>query len=426
MLVGEQPGDQEDKQGHPFVGPAGRVLWRCLERGRHRARVDVFVTNAVKHFKHEHRGKRRLHKKPNTAEVEACHPWVDAEFRAVGDASSSRSARRPPDRCSGVDVRSPPAAVRMSVRSIGGRPSITYHPSAVLRADEAAAEIRSAIVADLRELAAAWLAEVDRVAAHRLLRLVVQGLARDRVPEKLPQRRWFEHYADAVRHGRAQQHLLPAAAAGDGRASGRQAARPGFVYAREARRVRFAPDEARATPRRGCPNHLDRVARLGDATSARPSCSSRRGGSATSNGSTSSSPSAPTTMRWAVELRDPSWVHDDVFDVLRRHGAALCVHDLLADHPLVLHDGLDLRALPRARRHRAALPRARTATAGSDVSGRPTGDVARRGLRRVRLLQQRLVRPRGHRRHLATSSPQQDATEHVSRSRTSRRGASGT
>ena len=82
VLVGEQPGDQEDKQGHPFVGPAGGVLWRCLDD----AGIDrdaVFVTNAVKHFKHEDRGKRRLHKKPDTAEVEACHPWIDAELRAV-------------------------------------------------------------------------------------------------------------------------------------------------------------------------------------------------------------------------------------------------------------------------------------------------------------------------------------------------------
>ena len=83
VLVGEQPGDQEDKQGHPFVGPAGRVLWRCLDEAGI-GRDSVFVTNAVKHFKHEDRGKRRLHKKPSTAEVEACHPWVDAELRAVG------------------------------------------------------------------------------------------------------------------------------------------------------------------------------------------------------------------------------------------------------------------------------------------------------------------------------------------------------
>src|SRR5690606_26608145 len=83
ILVGEQPGDHEDKQGRPFVGPAGRVLWSCLAD----AGIDrdaVYVTNAVKHFKHENRGKRRLHKKPTTSEVEACHPWLEAELRSAG------------------------------------------------------------------------------------------------------------------------------------------------------------------------------------------------------------------------------------------------------------------------------------------------------------------------------------------------------
>src|SRR3954454_18492703 len=82
VLVGEQPGDQEGRKGAPFVGPAGRVLWQCLAE----AGIDrdgVYVTNAVKHFKHTDRGKRRLHKKPNTAEIEACHPWIEAELRTV-------------------------------------------------------------------------------------------------------------------------------------------------------------------------------------------------------------------------------------------------------------------------------------------------------------------------------------------------------
>jgi uracil-DNA glycosylase len=148
VLVGEQPGDQEDKQGHPFVGPAGRVLWRCLDE----AGIDrdtVFVTNAVKHFKHEDRGKRRLHKKPNTAEVEACHPWVDAELRSVGGrvtvALGATAAR------SLFGRTMPIAASRGKTFEVAGRPAlVTYHPSAVLRADEAAAEIRAALVEDLR------------------------------------------------------------------------------------------------------------------------------------------------------------------------------------------------------------------------------------------------------------------------------------
>ena len=147
VLVGEQPGDQEDKQGHPFVGPAGGVLWRCLDD----AGIDrdaVFVTNAVKHFKHEDRGKRRLHKKPNTAEVEACHPWIDAELRAVGGrvvvALGATAAR------SLFGRTMPIAASRGKTLQVGDRPAIvTYHPSAVLRADDAAAEIRAALIADL-------------------------------------------------------------------------------------------------------------------------------------------------------------------------------------------------------------------------------------------------------------------------------------
>ena len=148
VLVGEQPGDQEDKQGHPFVGPAGGVLWRCLDE----AGIDrrsVFVTNAVKHFKHEVRGKRRLHKKPISTEIDACHPWLDAELRVVGGrvivALGATAARS-------LFGRSLPiAASRGQTLRVGDRPAIvTYHPSAVLRADEAATEIRTALVADLR------------------------------------------------------------------------------------------------------------------------------------------------------------------------------------------------------------------------------------------------------------------------------------
>ena len=81
-LVGEQPGDQEDKQGHPFVGPAGRILDRALdEAGIDRA--DVYVTNAVKHFKWTERGKRRIHQRPNGTEIRACGFWLEAELGAV-------------------------------------------------------------------------------------------------------------------------------------------------------------------------------------------------------------------------------------------------------------------------------------------------------------------------------------------------------
>jgi uracil-DNA glycosylase family protein len=82
MLVGEQPGDQEDLAGKPFVGPAGKIMDRALgEAGIDRK--EVYVTNAVKHFKWEPRGKRRIHKKPNSREIAACRPWLEAELRVV-------------------------------------------------------------------------------------------------------------------------------------------------------------------------------------------------------------------------------------------------------------------------------------------------------------------------------------------------------
>ncbi|MGH9133608.1 MAG: UdgX family uracil-DNA binding protein [Ilumatobacteraceae bacterium] len=148
ILVGEQPGDREDEQGHPFVGPAGRVLWRCLDA----AGIDpaeVFATNAVKHFKHEVRGKRRLHKRPTAGEVEACHPWLAAELEvvrgrvvvALGAVAARALLGRPV----------PIGDSRGERFDLDGRTVlVTYHPSAVLRADDEAAEIRAALVADLR------------------------------------------------------------------------------------------------------------------------------------------------------------------------------------------------------------------------------------------------------------------------------------
>ena len=156
VLVGEQPGDQEDRQGAPFVGPAGRVLWQCVaEAGIDR--TEVYVTNAVKHFKHTspQRGKRRLHKKPNTAEIEACHPWIEAELRAVRARAVVALGATAARSLLGTNVA---IASNRGVRfDLDGRPlCVTYHPSAVLRADDRAVEIRSAIVEDLRT-AATWL-----------------------------------------------------------------------------------------------------------------------------------------------------------------------------------------------------------------------------------------------------------------------------
>ena len=147
VLVGEQPGDVEDRRGRPFVGPAGRVLWECVEEAAI-DRDDLWATNAVKHFKHEQRGKRRLHKRPDTGEIEACHPWLHAELRiirpsvvvALGAVAGRSLTGRPV----------PIAASRGQHFELGDATLlVTYHPSAVLRADDRAAEVRAALVEDL-------------------------------------------------------------------------------------------------------------------------------------------------------------------------------------------------------------------------------------------------------------------------------------
>ena len=95
LFVGEQPGDQEDLRGRPFVGPAGQLFDRALaEAGIDRARI--YVTNAVKHFKFERRGKRRIHQKPDYKEVLACRPWLDGELAAVAPSATTAGARTAP------------------------------------------------------------------------------------------------------------------------------------------------------------------------------------------------------------------------------------------------------------------------------------------------------------------------------------------
>lgn len=137
MLVGEQPGDQEDKQGKPFVGPAGRVLAQALadagiERGQ------VFITNAVKHFKFEMRGKRRLHKRPNADEIERCKWWLDIERMLIKPdivvalgATALRSLSGRPIAINKVRGRVLPLAD-------GTRMLATIHPSYILRIEDEA------------------------------------------------------------------------------------------------------------------------------------------------------------------------------------------------------------------------------------------------------------------------------------------------
>ena len=155
MLVGEQPGDKEDIAGKPFVGPAGRVLDRALhDTGI--PREETFVTNAVKHFKHEMRGKRRLHKRPDNYEIERCRIWLDAERSLVKPATivalGVTAARSLTGRTVTIGkVRGKPVDVGDGTRLV-----VTVHPSALLRIedeDERHAAYRS-FVADLKVAAA--------------------------------------------------------------------------------------------------------------------------------------------------------------------------------------------------------------------------------------------------------------------------------
>src|SRR5512144_3048927 len=151
MMVGEQPGDQEDKQGKPFVGPAGGMLAKALED----AGIDrdaVFVTNAVKHFKFEQRGKRRLHKRPNAYEIDRCHWWLDFERRLVKPdivvALGATAVRSISGRPTSINkIRG-----RVLTLQDGGRMLATIHPSYILRIEDEAdkrAEYRK-FVTDLR------------------------------------------------------------------------------------------------------------------------------------------------------------------------------------------------------------------------------------------------------------------------------------
>jgi DNA polymerase len=153
MLVGEQPGDREDREGRPFVGPAGRLLDEALvEAGIDRTRA--YVTNVVKHFKWQARGKRRIHAKPAWSEIAACRPWLDAELAVVqpdvvvclgataAQALLGRSFRVTRERGRPVDSELAPHVLA------------TIHPSAILRADEENREVeRAAFVDDLKVVA---------------------------------------------------------------------------------------------------------------------------------------------------------------------------------------------------------------------------------------------------------------------------------
>jgi len=135
MLVGEQPGDKEDLAGRPFVGPAGRVLDRALaDAGIERE--ATFVTNAVKHFKHEMRGKRRLHKRPNNDEIERCRIWLDDERRLVEPRAIIALGVTAARSLTGKTVTIAKLRGKPLALADGTRLFITVHPSALLRIED--------------------------------------------------------------------------------------------------------------------------------------------------------------------------------------------------------------------------------------------------------------------------------------------------
>jgi uracil-DNA glycosylase len=154
MLVGEQPGDREDLEGRPFVGPAGRLLDRALNEAGIDRRV-VYVTNVVKHFKWEARGKRRIHKKPNASEVRACRPWLDNELAVVAPKAVICLGATAAKALLGSTFRVTQQRGSFVESDLAELVAATIHPSAILRApDEASrAEEFEGLVADLTMVA---------------------------------------------------------------------------------------------------------------------------------------------------------------------------------------------------------------------------------------------------------------------------------
>ncbi|MGD2074180.1 MAG: UdgX family uracil-DNA binding protein [Gammaproteobacteria bacterium] len=154
MLVGEMPGDEEDRAGSPFVGPAGRILDEALAQA-HIARSDAYVTNVVKHFKWEPRGPRRLHKTPSAREIGACLPWLQAEIEVVGPevlvclgATAARALL-------GSDYRVSQQHGQFVASDLAPHVTATGHPSAVLRMPDAQRRARAMrqLVEDLKKVA---------------------------------------------------------------------------------------------------------------------------------------------------------------------------------------------------------------------------------------------------------------------------------
>lgn len=154
MMIGEVPGDQEDRQGHPFVGPAGTLLNRALaEVGIERD--QVYVTNIVKHFKFEPRGKRRIHKKPNALQIAACRPWLDAELAVVRPEIVVLLGATAAQGIMGRNFRVTQHRGQWVQSKIAPFVLATVHPSSILRAQDQESRHRemAQFIADLEPVA---------------------------------------------------------------------------------------------------------------------------------------------------------------------------------------------------------------------------------------------------------------------------------
>ncbi len=154
MFVGEQPGDREDREGHPFVGPAGRLLDKALEE----AGIDrklVYVTNTVKRFNHSERGKRRIHERPRAEHIKACRQWLDAELEAVKPKVLVCLGAVPAQALVGRHVKVTQDHGRPLESDLAEVVMVTVHPSSILRQrdEDARQEAYRAFVDDLREVA---------------------------------------------------------------------------------------------------------------------------------------------------------------------------------------------------------------------------------------------------------------------------------
>jgi len=156
MFVGEQPGDREDREGEPFVGPAGRELDRGLEAAGIE-RADAYVTNVVKHFKFEERGRRRIHQTPKRFEIDACRPWLEEELKVVQPEALVLLGATAAKALLGSSFRVTQHRGELLASDLAPIVTATIHPSAILRApdDQARQEERDAFAEDLRVVAKA-------------------------------------------------------------------------------------------------------------------------------------------------------------------------------------------------------------------------------------------------------------------------------